>query len=162
MDLSFLPAINASLNALAAVLLLRGRQLARAHRIDAHRRTMAAAFSVSSLFLVLYVLHKWSRGFENTAFHAEGLARAAYLVLLFSHVTLAIAVPPLAIALIALGLRGQVDRHRRLARRAWPIWMYVSLTGVLIYVLLYHANPAAAQVPDGAAPASESALIPGH
>lgn len=142
MDLSFLPAVNASLNAIAALLLVRGRLLARAHRITAHRLTMTSAFAVSTLFLALYVLHKWSRGFENTAFHAEGLARAAYLALLASHVTLAIAVPPLAIALIALGVRGRVEQHRRLARWAWPIWMYVSVTGVAIYVLLYHWNPA--------------------
>lgn len=142
MDLSFLPAVNASLNAIAALLLVRGRVLARAHRVAAHRLTMTSAFAVSTLFLVLYVLHKWSRGFENTAFHAEGPARAAYLALLASHVTLAIAVPPLAIALIALGARGRVEQHRRLARWAWPIWMYVSVTGVGIYVLLYHLNPA--------------------
>jgi len=141
MDLSFLPAINASLNAVAALLLVRGRLLARAHRVAAHRLHMTAAFAVSTLFLFLYVLHKWSRGFENTTFHAEGLAKAAYLALLFSHVTLAIAVPPLAIGLIVLGVRGRVARHRRLARWAWPIWMYVSVTGVVIYALLYHLNP---------------------
>lgn len=141
MDLSFLPAVNASLNATAAVLLLRGRRLARAHRVAEHRLTMTAAFVVSSLFLVLYVLHKWSRGFENTTFHAAGAAKAAYLALLFSHVTLAITVPPLAIAMIVLGARGRVQRHRRLARWAWPIWIYVSFTGVLVYVLLYHLNP---------------------
>lgn len=142
MDLSFLPAVNASLNAIAALLLVRGRMLARAHRVTAHRLTMTSAFVVSTLFLALYLLHKWSRGFENTTFHAEGLAKAAYLALLFTHVVLAIAVPPLAIALIALGVRGRVERHRRLARWAWPIWMYVSVTGVVIYVLLYHLNPA--------------------
>jgi uncharacterized membrane protein YozB (DUF420 family) len=141
-DLSFLPAVNASLNAIAALLLVRGRMLARAHRVTAHRLTMASAFVVSTLFLALYLLHKWSRGFENTTFHAEGLTRAAYLALLFSHVVLAIAVPPLAIGLIALGVRGRVERHRRLARWAWPIWMYVSVTGVVIYALLYHLNPA--------------------
>lgn len=141
MDLSFLPAVNASLNAVAALLLLRGRRLARAHRIAEHRLHMTAAFVVSTLFLALYLLHKWSKDFENTTFHAAGLAKAAYLALLFSHVTLAIAVPPLAITLLVLGTRGRIDRHRRLARWAWPIWMYVSVTGVLIYVLLYHLNP---------------------
>jgi uncharacterized membrane protein YozB (DUF420 family) len=136
-----LPALNAALNASAALLLWRGRRLARAGRISAHRRTMLAAFAVSSLFLALYVLHKASRGFENTTFHAEGAARLAYLVLLFSHVTLAMTVPALAVALIALGLRDRRERHRRLARVAWPIWMYVSATGVLIYLLLYPLNP---------------------
>ena len=141
MDLSFLPAVNATLNAIAAVLLIRGRQLARARRLDAHRRTMIAAFAVSSLFLALYVLHKASRDFENTKFHVEGIAQAAYLALLFSHVVLAITVPPLAITLITLGLRGRFERHRRIARWAWPIWLYVSVTGVAIYLLLYPLNP---------------------
>jgi uncharacterized membrane protein YozB (DUF420 family) len=140
-DLSQLPAVNAGLNALAALLLWRGRRLARARAVAAHRATMTAAFVVSSLFLALYVLHKWSRDFENTTFHAAGLAKAGYLALLASHVTLAMAVPPLAIALLVLGARGRVERHRRLARWAWPIWMYVSVTGVLIYLLLYPLNP---------------------
>jgi uncharacterized membrane protein YozB (DUF420 family) len=141
MDLAFLPSVNAALNAVAAVLLVRGRRLARRREIQAHRRTMGLAFAVSTLFLALYVLHKAARDFENTPFHGEGLARAAYLLLLASHVTLAMAVPFLAIALIALGLRGQLARHRRLARVAWPIWMYVSLTGVMIYLVLYHLDP---------------------
>ena len=144
MDLSFLPPVNAALNATAAVLLLVGRHLARERRYDAHRRVMMTAFAVSSVFLVLYVAHKASRGFVNTEFHAEGFAHAAYLVMLFTHVTLAMTVPVFAIALVVLALRGRRDQHRRLARFAWPIWMYVSLTGVLIYVLLYHLNPAPA------------------
>ena len=142
MDLSFLPAVNAALNAAAAVLLVRGRRLARAGRLDAHRRTMLAAFATSSLFLALYVLHKVSRGFESTTFHAEGAAKLAYLALLFSHVVLAMTIPPFAIALVVLGLRDQRARHRRLARVAWPVWMYVSATGVAIYLLLYPLNPA--------------------
>ncbi len=140
-DLSFLPAVNASLNALATVLLVVGRAWIRRGRVDAHRRTMIAAFSVSTLFLALYVTHKVWRDFETTAFHAEGIAHAAYLALPISHVTLAMTVPVLAIALITLGLRGRIARHRRLARVAWPIWMYVSLTGVAVYLLLYHLNP---------------------
>ena len=102
---------------------------------------MIAAFGVSSLFLACYVAHKAAKDFENTTFHAVGAAKAAYLVLLASHVTLAMAVPILAVALIVLGLRGRFERHRRIARWAWPIWMYVSVTGVVIYVLLYHLNP---------------------
>jgi len=143
-DLSFLPGVNAALNATAAVLLVVGRHCARKRRFDAHRRVMTAAFAVSSLFLVFYVAHKASRGFVNTAFRAEGIAHVAYLVMLFTHVTLAMTVPVFAIALVVLALRGHRERHRRLARVAWPIWMYVSVTGVLIYVLLYQLNPAAA------------------
>lgn len=143
-DLSFLPGVNAALNLTAVVLLVVGRRLARNQRFDAHRRVMTAAFVVSSLFLVLYVAHKASRGFVNTPFHAEGIAHSAYLVMLFTHVSLAVTVPVFAIALIILAVRGRRERHRRVARFAWPIWMYVSVTGVLIYVLLYHLNPAPA------------------
>ncbi len=142
MDLSFLPGVNAGLNAIAALLLVAGLLLIRRRRIDAHRRVMLTAFAVSSLFLACYIAHKVSRGFESTTFHAEGAAKLAYLALLFSHVTLAMTVPFLAITLIVLGLRGRIERHRRLARVAWPIWMYVSVTGVVIYLLLYHFNPA--------------------
>jgi uncharacterized membrane protein YozB (DUF420 family) len=143
LDLSFLPAVNASLNAVAAALLVRGRWLARAGRVDAHRRTMLAAFGVSTLFLALYLLHKAARGFESTTLHVAGAAKTAYLLMLASHVVLAMAVPVLAILLIRFGLAGRIATHRRLARIAWPIWMYVSITGVLIYWLLYQWNPAA-------------------
>lgn len=143
MDLSFLPAVNAALNALATALLVAGRVAIARGRVDAHRRAMLAAFAVSAAFLVLYVLHKASRGFENTPFHAVGAAKLGYLAILFSHLTLAMAVPVLAIALIRLGLSGRIPVHRRLARWAWPIWIYVSVTGVVIYALLYHFNPPA-------------------
>ena len=104
---------------------------------------MLSAFAVSTLFLALYLTHKVSRNFENTTFNAEGAAKLAYLVLLASHVLLAMSVPVLAILLIRLGLREDRARHRRLARIAWPIWIYVSVTGVLIYLLLYPFNPPA-------------------
>jgi uncharacterized membrane protein YozB (DUF420 family) len=143
-DLHLLPTINASLNALACVLLVYGRTLIRRGNEAAHKRVMISAFAVSSVFLALYVFHKWSRDFENTTFHAEGAARLGYLVLLFSHVALAMTVPVFAIALIRLGLTiempGRRAKHKRLARVAWPIWLYVSVTGVLIYLLLYHFN----------------------
>jgi putative membrane protein len=142
-DLEFLPAVNASLNAAAACCLVVGRRLAKRGRVVAHRRTMLAAFAFSSLFLALYVAHKVSRSFESTPFHVEGAAHVAYLVLLASHVALAMAIPPLAITLVTLGLRGRFASHRRLARFAWPVWMYVSVTGVLIYLLLYQLNPPA-------------------
>jgi uncharacterized membrane protein YozB (DUF420 family) len=140
-DLSSLPPINASLNAIATVLLVVGRRFARAGRIDAHRRTMLAAFATSALFLLLYVAHKVSRSFQNTTFNAEGAAHTAYLVLLASHVILAMTIPVFAVTLVVLGLRDRRERHRRLARIAWPVWMYVSVTGVLIYLLLYPLNP---------------------
>lgn len=141
MDTSILPPINAALNATSTVLLVLGRCLARRGEIERHKQVMGTAFAVSSVFLVSYVVHKVSRHFESTTFHVDGLAKLAYLALLFSHVFLAMTVPLFAIALIRLGLRDERDRHRRLARIAWPIWMYVSVTGVLIYLLLYPFNP---------------------
>lgn len=141
MDFSLLPPINAGLNALATVLLVVGRGLARRGEVERHRLVMLSAFAVSSLFLVCYVAHKISRRFENTTFNAEGIAKGLYLGLLGSHVLLAMTVPVFAILLIRLGARDERDRHRRLARVAWPIWIYVSVTGVLIYLLLYPFNP---------------------
>jgi uncharacterized membrane protein YozB (DUF420 family) len=143
MDFSVLPPINASLNAIATVLLVVGRRLARRGEVARHRLVMIAAFGVSSLFLILYVSHKIWRNFENTTFNVEGWAKTAYLILLGSHVMLAMTVPIIAIALIRLGLRDERERHRRLARIGWPIWMYVSVTGVAIYLLLYPFNPPA-------------------
>jgi len=141
-DLGFLPAVNATLNVAATALLVAGRVWIRRGRVDAHRRAMLGAFAVSSLFLVLYVAHKVWRDFENTPYHGVGIARVAYLAILFSHLVLAMTVPVLAIRLVQLGLGGRIARHRRLARVAWPIWMYVSVTGVVIYLLLYPLNPA--------------------
>jgi uncharacterized membrane protein YozB (DUF420 family) len=141
MDLALLPPLNAALNATATILLVVGRRLARRGEVERHRRVMVAAFAVSSVFLVSYLVHKFARHFENTTFNVEGPAKTAYLVLLASHVLLAMTVPVFAIALIRLGLRDERTRHRRLARIAWPIWIYVSITGVLIYLLLYPLNP---------------------
>jgi len=141
LDLAVLPAVNASLNAIATGLLVRGRILIARKEVDAHRRTMLAAFGVSTLFLALYVSHKVARGGVNSPYHGEGAARIAYFTILFSHIPLAACVPVVAIRLIVLGLRGDLGRHKRLARIAWPIWLYVSLTGVVIYLMLYPFNP---------------------
>lgn len=145
MDLSFLPIVNASLNGLATLLLISGFAMIRLRRIVAHRACMVAAFSVSALFLVLYVVHKiWKAGTGtglHTTFNQEGLVKLLYLTMLFSHLVLAMAVPFLAIRMIYLGMRRQNAKHRSLAKFALPIWLYVSITGVLIYVILYHMNP---------------------
>lgn len=141
MDFSLLPPINAALNATATLLLIFGRRLAKQGQYARHKRVMTSAFVVSSLFLVLYVSHKVSRNFENTTFNADGWAKVAYLVLLGSHILLAMTVPVIAITLIVLGMKDNRVRHRRIARVGWPIWMYVSVTGVLIYLLLYPFNP---------------------
>lgn len=136
---AFFPTINAGLNAIAATLLVVGYVMIRWKRVTAHRRAMISAFAVSSVFLVLYVTDKIIKGGAHTAYH--GPFSRLYLVVLATHVLLAMAVPVLAVLLIRWGLRGQIERHRRLAKVAWPIWMYVSVTGVLIYLMLYVFNP---------------------
>ena len=141
MDFSLIPPINAALSATSMALLVYARRLVKQGDIERHRRVMLSAFGVSTLFLVLYLGHKVSRNFENTTFNVEGWGKVAYLVLLASHVLLAMSVPVFAIWLIRLGLRDDRERHRRIARIAWPVWMYVSVTGVLIYLLLYPFNP---------------------
>lgn len=130
-----LPAINATLNALSGVLLLIGYALIRARRIEQHRRFMIAAFATSSLFLVCYIIYHAQVG--SVRFTRQGIVRPIYFTILISHLVLAAAVPPMAIMTLWRGLKGRYPQHRRLARRTFPIWLYVSVTGVLVYVLLY-------------------------
>ncbi len=147
MDLAFLPALNATLNGLSGVLLVFGVILIKQNRPLAHRRCMLGAFGVSTLFLICYLTHKiWkaNTGQEmHTTYHGQGWLKGAYLLILLTHLVLAMMVPVLAIWLIRLGLTGRTQAHRRLARWTLPIWLYVSLTGVVIYFMLYHFNPPA-------------------
>jgi len=130
-----LPAINASLNAIAGVLLLIGYILIRARRIDTHRKVMIAAFVTSSVFLVCYVVYHAQVG--SVRFTRQGFVRPLYFTILVTHVTLAAAVVPLALITLSRGLKARYARHRAIARWTFPIWLYVSVTGVLVYVLLY-------------------------
>jgi len=130
-----LPAINASLNALSGVLLLIGYALIRARRIQTHRRVMIAAFVTSSIFLVCYVIYHAQVG--SVRFTRQGFVRPLYFTILVTHVTLAAAVLPLALVTLSRGLNARYERHRVIARWTFPIWLYVSVTGVLVYVLLY-------------------------
>lgn len=130
-----LPAVNATLNAIAAVLLTIAFVLIRNGRVDAHRRTMLAAFITSSLFLVSYIVYHAQVG--SVRFTRQGFVRPLYFGILITHVTLAAAVLPLAIITLSRGLKARYDRHRAIARWTLPIWLYVSVTGVLVYVLLY-------------------------
>ena len=136
MTASDLPALNAALNATAAVLLFAGWRYIRRGRIDAHRRCMLSAFGASALFLISYVVYHAAAG--SRPFEGEGAIRVAYFVVLVSHVVLAAAIVPLALVTLARGLRRDDARHRRIARWTFPIWMYVSVTGVAIYLMLYH------------------------
>jgi putative membrane protein len=130
-----LPAINAGLNALACVFLVCGYALIRARRIAAHRACMLAALTTSALFLVTYTLYHAQVG--SVPFPRHGFVRPVYFTILLTHVTLAATVLPLAIVTAARGLRADYLRHRKIARWTFPIWLYVSVTGVLVYVLLY-------------------------
>ena len=130
-----LPAVNASLNAVSGVLLVGGYTLMRLRRIDLHRKVMIAAFATSSLFLVCYLVYHAQVG--SVPFPRHGFVRSLYFTILITHVVLAATVPPLAIITMTRGLQGRYPQHRRIARWTFPIWMYVSVTGVLVYVLLY-------------------------
>jgi len=130
-----LPAINASLNATSCVFLVTGYVLIRARRIAQHRACMLAALTTSALFLVCYIVYHAQVG--SVRFPRYGFVRPVYFTILITHVTLAVTVLPLAIVTAARGLRGDYRRHKRIARWTFPIWLYVSVTGVLVYVLLY-------------------------
>lgn len=130
------PALNAALNALAAGLLVAGFGFIRARRIGAHRACMITATVLSAAFLVSYLYYHAHAG--ATRFQGEGTVRTFYLGLLLSHTVLAAVTPPLALTTLWLALRGRLDSHRRLARWALPVWLYVSVTGVAVYWMLYH------------------------
>ena len=131
------PLLNASLNSLAAVLLCVGFVLIKNRNVTAHKWTMLCAFVVSCCFLTSYLAyHVWPIGHADTKFPGQGFIRGTYFVVLISHIALAMVVPFLAIATIILGLRDRRGAHRKLARWTLPIWLYVSVTGVVIYIML--------------------------
>jgi len=135
-----LPAVNATLNALSGILLVTGYTLIRSRRIEQHRKVMIAAFITSSLFLVSYIVYHVQVG--SVRFPRHGFVRPLYYTILITHVTLAVLVLPLAIITLSRGLKARFAQHRRIARWTFPIWLYVSVTGVLVYLMLYHLAPA--------------------
>lgn len=132
----FLAPVNATLNATSTTFLLAGFGFIRARRIDAHRKAMLGAVSASVLFLVFYVTRYTLTGTHE--FAGTGTARTVYLTILFSHMVLAVVVVPLVLRLLFLASKERFTEHRRLARWTYPIWLYVSVTGIVVYVLLYH------------------------
>jgi uncharacterized membrane protein YozB (DUF420 family) len=130
-----LPAVNASLNALAAVFLTVGYFFIRAGRQRAHERCMLAALATSTLFLACYVVYHYNVG--SRPYQGQGILRQIYLTILVTHVVLAASVVPLALVTATRGLRRRLDAHVRIARWTLPIWLYVSVTGVVIYLMLY-------------------------
>lgn len=131
-----LPTLNATLNGVSGILLFIGWRLIRARRVQAHRTVMLAAFTASGLFLVSYVAYHAQVG--SVAFTRQGFVRPVYFTILVTHVVLAAVVLPLAIVTLSRGLGERIAGHRAIARWTLPIWGYVSVTGVLVYVLLYH------------------------
>jgi putative membrane protein len=129
------PQINATLNGASAVLLLIGRNYIKHGRMSAHRAVMIAALISSSLFLTSYLYYHWHVG--SVHFQGQGWSRPVYFTILTSHTILAIVIVPMVIITLSRALRGRFDRHRAIARWTFPLWMYVSVTGVIVYFMLY-------------------------
>jgi uncharacterized membrane protein YozB (DUF420 family) len=136
---SSLPTLNACLNAAAGALLVLGYSFIRRRRVTAHKACMVSAFLLSMLFLASYLYYHAQHG--AMPFGGEGWVRALYFSILLPHTLLAASIPPLALATLYRAWRGQFDRHKRLARWTLPLWLFVSVTGVVIYVMLYHLYP---------------------
>jgi len=135
-----LPAVNASLNALSTVFLASGYAFIRARRIAQHRACMLAALTTSALFLVSYIVYHAHHG--TTRFAGQGIARPIYFTILTTHTILAVVIVPFVIITLRRALRGDFLRHRAIARWTLPMWLYVSVTGVIVYLMLYHLYPA--------------------
>jgi uncharacterized membrane protein YozB (DUF420 family) len=136
--LADLPAVNAALNATTALLLTTGFVMVRRRKLTAHKACMLAAFAVSTVFLASYLYYHAHAGIRH--FNGQGWIRLLYLVILLSHTLLAAAVLPLAVITAFRGLAGRFPKHQRIARWTLPIWLYVSVTGVVVYLLLYRLS----------------------
>jgi uncharacterized membrane protein YozB (DUF420 family) len=135
MGIQDLPALNATLNGIASLFLLSGYYFIRNQQRDAHRRCMLGALAASALFLTSYVVYHLNAG--SKPFTGQGPVRLVYFVILATHVVLAAAIVPLVLTTVIRALRGRFDRHRAVARWTFPLWLYVSVTGVVIYLMLY-------------------------
>ena len=137
--ISQLPHLNAFLNTTSAILLITGYRFIRKGRIVAHRNCQVSAVVTSTLFLISYLTYHSYHG--DTRFLGQGIVRPIYFAILISHVCLAIVILPLVLITLLRALRGDFLRHRRIARWTLPIWLYVSVTGVIVYLMLYHIYP---------------------
>jgi putative membrane protein len=140
MSISDLPTLNAILNSVSAILLTTGYFFIKQKNREAHRRCMIGAFTTSTLFLISYLIYHYNVG--SVKFQGQGAVRTVYLTILLTHTVLAMAIVPLVFVTFARALKGNFDRHRRIARWTLPIWLYVSVTGVVVYLMLYHLYPA--------------------
>ena len=136
-DYSMFPKINASLNGCSAVLLVIGHRLITRGKMAAHRAVMIAAFVTSAIFLACYLYYHWPGHGGIVYFRGTGWIRTVYLSILYSHIILAIVIVPMVIMTLSRGLREQFDRHRAIARWTYPLWLYVSVTGVIVYFMLF-------------------------
>ena len=145
MSLSDLPAVNACLNGLSAIFLTAGYYFIRHGNKMAHRNCMVSAFVSSTIFLACYLTYhigmRIHYGKAHTSFHDPQWFRPIYLFILFSHLTLAIAIVPLVLITLQRAVKQRFELHKKIARWTWPIWMYVSVTGVVIYLVLYQIFP---------------------
>jgi uncharacterized membrane protein YozB (DUF420 family) len=137
--ISYLPHLNACLNGTSAILLFSGYRFIRAGNVAAHRACQLAALTVSILFLASYLTYHYNHG--TTRFQGTGLARPIYFTILTSHTILAIVIVPLVILTLYRALQQDFTRHRRIARITFPLWLYVSITGVIVYIMLYQIYP---------------------
>ena len=135
MTISDLPALNATLNAIAAALLVGGYIMIRRGRIAAHKRFMLSAFATSALFLASYLVYHYNIG--SRPFTGQGPIRVVYFTILITHVVLAAAILPMALITLNYALRARFERHVPIARWTLPVWLYVSVTGVVVYWMLY-------------------------
>jgi putative membrane protein len=131
-----LPALNASLNACATLMLLSGFVAVKSERIELHKRFMALALIFSAAFLSSYLVYHYNTA-AVTRFGGEGISRLIYYVILFTHIPLAALMVPFILAAVVAAIRGRIEAHRKLVKWVWPVWMYVSVTGVIIYWMLY-------------------------
>lgn len=141
MPIHWFPPLNASLNAASGILIVIGFLFIRRKQIAFHRACMIAAVVSSSLFLISYVTYHIGYGAGVTRFSGAGWIRTVYLVILISHTILAVTVVPFVIVTLTRALRGNFVRHRSVARYTFPMWLYVSVTGVIVYFMLYHLYP---------------------
>ncbi len=139
MSVSDLPVLNACLNSTSAIFLTIGYVFIRQKRQTAHRNCMIVALTASALFLISYITYHYSAG--RTVFKDPAWFRPIYLLLLLTHTVLAVAIVPMVIVTVSRALKGRYELHKRIARWTWPLWMYVSVTGVIIYFLLYRIFP---------------------
>jgi uncharacterized membrane protein YozB (DUF420 family) len=141
MTISDLPAVNASLNALSTVFLTLGYIFIKQQKQNAHRNCMVAAFITSTIFLACYLTYHFSVK-AVTKFQGQGIVRPVYFLILITHVILAVVIVPLILVTLNRALKQRWEFHKRIARWTWPLWMYVSITGVIVYMMLYQWFPA--------------------